>query len=139
MTLTITTPAVTEAEADAYAASRGVAAWLSATSGKAEALRRGQDYIAGQYNGRWLTEWTDATAPDEVKYAITEAAAREVVTPFCLSPDVTMGSAKVLVELEGMRWERLGGGGASSYVPVLFAVEALLTGLVSAAGTVRRC
>lgn len=135
--LSLTTMAVTLAEADAYAASRALTAWTGADAAKQAALRRGQDYIAGTYNARFLDgdDWTDADAPTEVKYAICEAAIRELTVPLCLTPDVVPGAQKVLVAVDGLRWERLPGG--TSMVPVLTSVEALLSGLVAGGGTIR--
>ena len=41
----------------------------------------GTDYIAGKYNGRWRKDFEYSDVPDEVKFAIAEAALRELVTP----------------------------------------------------------
>lgn len=88
MVLSYTDLAVTTAEADAYATARDWRDWASAAEGdKTPALRRGQDYIAGLYNGRWATEWDNDQAPEGVKMAIFEAARRELVEPGSLLPD----------------------------------------------------
>jgi hypothetical protein len=79
--LSYTDPAVTVAEADAYATARAWANWTGNDTVKTAALRRGQDYIAGAYNGRWATEWDNDAAPEPVRFAIIEAARRELVTP----------------------------------------------------------
>lgn len=131
--LSLTTLAVTLAEATAYASTRGKTDWIASfADAQTQALRRGQDYIAGEYNARWITDFDNALAPDAVKYAIFEAAARELAVPFSLSPDIIVGREKVLVEVKGIRWEPLfKGGGVQSLKPVLTVVEALLVGLVT--------
>lgn len=83
--LSWTEMAVTEEEAQAYATSRGLFDWFASP----EALRRGQDFIAGLYNGRWKGEWSNDEAPDEVKFAIVEAAYYELKNPHALQPVVT--------------------------------------------------
>lgn len=122
--------AVTELEATDYATARGLSDWTTAVSGKPEALRRGQDYIAGVYNGRWATSFTDASAPTEVKYAICEAAIRELKVPFSLTPDIVLGREKVLTEIEGVKWSRLSGDAvkADDLRPTLTAINDLLRG-----------
>lgn len=85
MTLSLTDPAVTVAEADDYASARGWSDW--AGDGKEPALLRAQTFIAATYNGRWATEWASEEAPAAVRYAITEAARRELRSPGSLSPD----------------------------------------------------
>jgi hypothetical protein len=132
--LSLTTLAVTTTEADAYVAARGLSGWPSDTTAKTVALRRGQDYIAGLYNTLWLTEWT--VAPDEVKFAIIEAAWREAVTPGVLLPDVTPGTVKVLTGVKGITWERVKTvGGVESLRPSIPVIDGLLTGLVASGST----
>jgi hypothetical protein len=97
--LSYDTLAVTVAEADDYAAARGKA-WDGDSPTKTAALRRGQDYIAATYNGRWAVEFDDTDAPDGVKYAIIEAAVRELATPGALLPD-SVPSRRVLAESVG--------------------------------------
>lgn len=131
--LSFDTAAVTVAYADAYAAARALSAWTGDTTAKTAALRRGQDHIAREYNGRWLTEWTDATAPDVVKMAIVEAAIVEIVTPGALAPMVTPAQAKVLTEVKGIKWEALKvGAGVDGFKPVLTHVAAMLSSVASA-------
>lgn len=132
MTLSLTTLAVTVGDADAYATSRGMADWTGDSTAKTAALRRGQDYIAGEYNARWIDDFENAAAPDAVKYAIFEAALREIKVPFSLTPDIVPGREKVLTEVKGIRWELLQkGGGAKSLKPVLTSIDGLLAGLVT--------
>lgn len=132
--LSYVAPAVTVEEADAYATARGLTAWTGNEAAKAAALRRGQDYIAREFNGRWLEEWTDA--PDVVKFAIVEAAVAEIVKPGGLSPVVTPGEAKALVGVGSLRWEpaRLASG-VDGFKPVLTAIEAMLAPLVTGRST----
>lgn len=91
MPLSLTEPAVTPSEADAYATLRGWGDWIGADSVKAAAIRRSQDYIAGEYNKRWVDEWPNDEAPDGVKFAIIEGARRELVKPGSLAPDLKRG------------------------------------------------
>lgn len=145
--LTFTTLAVTVAEADAYATSRGASDWTGDNTLKTAALRRGQDYIAGTYNSRWTymepsdtvwveRVWEDAEAPAAVKYAIIEAALREIKTPFSLTPDIVTGSAKVLTEVKGIKWQAMGNGTAQSYRPVITSIALMLAGYAQGSGTV---
>lgn len=132
--LSFTDPAVTVAEADAYAYARGYSAWGGDLAAKTAVLRRGQDYIAATYNSRWLTDWPNDSAPAEVKYAITEAALREITTPGSLSPDYTPG--KVLkresaaggpVEFEN---EYFAAAEGAAPLPVFSVIDGLLAGLL---------
>ncbi len=92
MPLSYTEAAVTEAEADAYAQPRGWSDWAAATADdKTAALRRGQDAIAGLYNARWTVEFENDDAPDQVKFAIVEAAWRELAKPGSMQPDMARG------------------------------------------------
>lgn len=131
--LSLTTLAATLAESNTYATARGKTAWLDGfADAKTQALRRGQDYIAGEYNARWITDVDNALQPDAVKYAIFEAAARELATPGILAPDITLGEKKILTGVKGITWEAMyKGGGAASFRPIITAVEMLLTGLVT--------
>lgn len=134
--LTFTDMAVTATEALAYVDARGLTGWPVVGAEQDAALRRGQDYIAREYNGRWAVDFDDTTAPDVVKFAIIEAAIAEAMTPGALAPVVTPGQAKVLVEVKGIRWEPLRkGGGAGDMKPVLTAVQAMLAPYVISGGT----
>lgn len=84
--LSYTDPAVTVLEADAYLVAAGQA-WTGTNEAKAAAIIRGQRYVAGIGNGRWATEWDNDAAPEPVKFAIIEAAQRELASPGSLSPD----------------------------------------------------
>lgn len=128
--------AVTNAEADAYILARGLSGWPALEAEQDTALRRGQDYVAREYNGRWVEEWT--TAPEVVKSAIFEAALVEAVTPGALSPVVTLATDKVLTEVKGIKWTPLRtGGGANEHKPTLTAIEALLASVVTGSGNAK--
>lgn len=129
--LSFTTLAVTIAEADAYATARG-RTWAGDNATKTAALRRGQDYVAGKYNRRWLIDFEDTTAPDVVKYAIVEAAVRELAVPFSLMPDVQMGTAKVLTKVGSLGWTPVKTDAkAADFEPTIFAIRGLLSGVAS--------
>ena len=83
--LSYTSPAVTLAEADAYAAPRLWSEWIGPNDVKSAAIRRGQDFIASRYNARWAVVFDDASAPDEVKQAIILAARAEIAKPGSLA------------------------------------------------------
>ena len=130
--LSFVTSAVTISDADAYCAARGIGDWTGDDASKTSALRRGQDYIAGKYNSKWLVSFDDATAPSVVKYAICEAAAREIKTPFCLTPDLVMGREKVLTEVKGIKWTPIKSDAkAQDMMPVISAIEGLLVGVAA--------
>lgn len=138
MTLSYTDPAVTVAEADAYATLRGWTDWTGVDAVKTAALRRGQDYIAGVGNGRWATDWPNDDAPAEVKNAIIEAARRELVSPGSLSPDyvaskVLKREKKKVGPLE-KELEYAEATSAGSVRPNIAIIDQLLSGLLRAAG-----
>lgn len=147
--LSLTVMAVTRAEADAYAALRGLSDWTGTDTAKDQALRRGQDYIIGRYNDRWTymepsTDgyawvyrlWTNDDPPDAVKYAIFEAGIREILVPFSLSPDFVLGDKKVLTEVKGIKWTPMGSGGAASYRPTITSISMVLTGHATLGGNI---
>lgn len=130
--LSYTTLALTTTEADAYATARGYTAWAGDTAAKTAALFRGQTYIAATYNGQWLTEWPNNDAPENVKFAIIEAAMRDIVTPGSLMPDYTPGKV--------VKRERVKAGPVESEqeyaetgavpLPVFSIIDMLLVGFV---------
>lgn len=130
--LSFDTMAVTVAEADTYCTGRGLTAWAGDNATKSAALRRGQDYIAGAYNTRWAIGFDDATAPNVVKYAIVEAALRELTKPASLTPDIIMGQSKVLTRLGSLGWTPLKSDPTvSDLVPTLTTIRNLLRGVAS--------
>ena len=128
--LSYTTLAVTVPEADAYAQARAWTAWAGDDAAKTAALRRGQDYIASTYNSRWSVEFDDTDAPAEVKYAIVEAAYREIVTPGSLAPDYvaakTVTRERVKVGAIEEEFEYAGGVSAASIRPQIAIIDNLL-------------
>lgn len=142
--LTIDPMAVTRSDADAYCVARGIADWTGSDALKDAALRRAQDYIAGKYNGKWTylepsggewvyREWDNTDPPDAVKYAIIEAATREINVPFCLTPDLTPGREKVLTEVKGIKWTPVSSG-AAGLRPFISSIEYMLSGYAMTGG-----
>jgi len=132
--LSYTDPAVSVPETDVYVTLRGWTDWTGADPHKTAALRRGQDFIAGAYNDRWATEWDNDDAPEPVKYAIIEAARRELVSPGSLSPDyvasrVVSRERKKVGPLE-KELEYAEATSASSVRPQIAIIEQLLAGLI---------
>ncbi|MEX0803332.1 MAG: DnaT-like ssDNA-binding protein [Candidatus Binatia bacterium] len=135
--LSYTILAVTAADATTYMEARGKAAWPADADDRTEALRRGQDYIAREYNERWAEEWENDDAPELVQFAIYEAALAEAVTPGLLSPTVKAIDAKILTKAPEVEWTPVGGlSGVSSLKPRLMHIEALLRPVLTATGTV---
>ena len=137
MSLSYVDLAVTVEAADAYAQPRGWSDWAAASSGeKTSALRRGQDYIAGAYNGRWANEWDNDDAPDGVKFAIIEAARRELVSPGSISPDVAVSgvvSRRRVGDVETEFSIKQGNSNAAPYFPI---IDSLLRDYVRSAASV---
>lgn len=136
--LSYTDPAVSVADADSYAALRAWSDWTGAEEAKVAAIRRGQDYIAGVGNGRWATEWSNDDAPAEVKYAIIEAARRELSNPGSLSPDVVTGTIRKRARVEGAVEVEYavptGHIGADAMRPDIAVIDALLKALLATGG-----
>ncbi|MFD1944730.1 DnaT-like ssDNA-binding protein [Paradevosia shaoguanensis] len=136
--LSFTDPAVSVVDADAYAILRAWAEWVGPDQVKAGAIRRAQDYIAGIGNGRWANEWHNDDAPAEVKYAIIEAARRELVSPGSLNPDfiaskVLRRERKKVGPLE-KELEYSEASKASAVRPDIAIIDQLLAGLLRPAG-----
>lgn len=130
--LSYTDPAVTPEEATAYHEAAGSTGWPATESLQAQAIMRGQRYIAARFNGRWIEEWD--TPPEAVGYAICEAALVEARTPGSLSPMSTAATDKVLTRVGELEWELVkGAAGADAYIPRLAIVEGLLAPYVTAA------
>lgn len=135
--LSFTELAVDIEGADEYAESRGHAAWLAAAASpdtaRLAALRRGQDYIAGKYNQRWVEEWENDEAPEQVQYAIYEAAIRELATPGSLAPDLERGGAVKSLKAGSVAIEYMD---SAERRTTISAIDNLLRGLVTGANTV---
>lgn len=134
--LSFTDLAVELAEADDYATARAWANWTGTDEVKTAALRRGQDFIAGEYNDRWVDEWENDDAPENVKFAIIEAARRELVSPGSTAPDITPGTAKILTQVDTIGWTPAKANiTAADMVTTFKAIERLLTGLITNSST----
>lgn len=128
--LSYTLPATTPAEASAYLQAAGTIGWPSDAAEQAQAILRGQRYVAARYNARWLTRWDDEV-PEAVRHAICEAALLEARAPGSLSVVSTPSADKVLVQAGKLAWERVKGAtGADGWLPRVSTIEGLLAGLV---------
>jgi len=129
--LSFTDPAITPAEATAYLQAGGATGWPDGPVERERAIIRGQRFIAARYNARWLTEWENAAAPEQVQYAIAEAALLEAVTPNSLRVVSNPATDKVLVQAGKLAWERAkGANGAYGWWPRVSIIEGLLAGLI---------
>ena len=131
--LSFTALAVTPSEATAYVTARALTDWPEAEPAQAAALRRGQDHIAREYNGRWADEWESEDAPDLVRFAIIEAAVVEARNPGSLSPAVKASDAKMLTGVGSISWSPIQGPtGVEALRPRLLHVEAMLAPVLRA-------
>ena len=108
----------------AYAGERGTT--IADDQASAEALIRGTDYITYHYVGRFASGYTiDSPNVDE---AIYEAAALELATPGFFAKTFTPADRKVLVQVDSIRWQPVGGGqtGVIGSTPVSTKIEAML-------------
>lgn len=146
------------AQADAWHAGRGNAAWEALTeAAKETALRRATTWIGATYGPRFgglpvyprvqalawpRTGVTDADGyavphdaiPVEIVRATAEAALREALTPGSLSPDYVASAAVVREKVGPLEVEYRGSSGASSVRPILTVVDGLLAGLLGRRG-----
>lgn len=142
------------AQADAWHAGRGNAAWEALTEAEKEtALRRATTWIDATYGSRFgalpvyprvqalawpRTGVTDADGyavphdaiPVEIVRATAEAALREALSPGSLSPDYVASAAVKSERVGPLSVEYVGGSGASSVQPILTIVDGLLAGLI---------
>ena len=121
--ISMTDPVVTPDEAAAYLSAAGVTDLPDAA-----AIIRGQRYVASRWNGRWIADMDPL--PDAVKHAVIEAAAVEAKTPGFFARTYAPAEAKVLVEVKGIKWERVGNG---DMVPASTIIDGLLSGYVRSA------
>lgn len=164
MTLTTTPGATTAdsyaslAEALAYHAAKGNAAWAASTDAMREpALRRATTWLDATYRSRWpgvrvngrtqALDWprsgvTDGdgwtvdylTIPAEVNSATCEAALRELASPGSLSPDF-VGAEQVKTATAGpVSVTYKDGSGVGDALPVLTVADGLLARLLGAMG-----
>lgn len=140
------------ADAVAYAAKVG-GSFSGDTAAQEAALVRATAWIDATYRSRFpgkrasgrdqALEWPRAEAkdaegedigtdeiPQEIEDATAEAAIREIASPGSLSPDVTPGQQKTLVQVEGIRWDSNAIGGAAAQKPVLHVVDGILASLI---------
>lgn len=157
----ITTPGAADAnsyaskvQADTYHANRANAAWTGTDAAKEAALIRATQWLDGRYrssfpgtrtNGReqalaWPRSGVvdefgasidSAAIPAEIMLATCEAAIHELVSPGILSPVVTPSQQKVLIGVGSLTWKPLGSSGVQSSLPVITAVDGILSGLFS--------
>jgi hypothetical protein len=129
--LSFTDPAVTPSEALTYVTARALTGWPADQPAQVAALRRGQDHIAREYNGRWLVDFETDDAPDLVQFAVIEAALVEARNPGSLAPTVKASDAKTLTGVGSITWTPIkGAAGVDALRPRLLHVEAMLRGLV---------
>lgn len=92
MALSVLVDSVTADQVTEYAISRNRVAWLDAPSSPPEikraAIRRATDFVAATYNSRFTVEFAPDDVPQEVAFAISEAAVRELEEPGSLSEDL---------------------------------------------------
>lgn len=105
----------------AYAALRGDTVADDAAS--AAALVRAQDYLAHHYLNR-VTVTPDEAVLDAATY---EAAKLELATPGFFSKTYTPAEQKVLVQVDGIKWETKGdASGSDAATPVSTKIEAMM-------------
>jgi hypothetical protein len=142
--------------ANTYHSERGNADWTGSDQDKLAAMTRGSLSMDGTYRYRWPgvpvsgsqqeLAWPRTGAVDNYGLLITddyplavvnasyEYALAELRTPASTSPFTTPSQRKVLTEVKGIKWTVLevpGGSGLSVDVPILYAAEYLLSGIVS--------
>lgn len=139
----------TEAEAGDYCDARALS-----PEPQAEALLRASEYIDARFRSRFpgqklggraqIREWprtgaVDANGdaiigvPDEIKAATIEAAIREEREPGSLSPDVVPGKIVRSASVDGAVSVTYADATASGMVPMLSAVEGLLSAILVSA------
>lgn len=128
--LELDTLSVTVVTANTYHTRQGNAAWDGEDAAKESALWRGQSYIAGKYNNRWLVAFEADDAPVAVQYSIAEAGLLELATPGTLAPTLERGGqvTRLRERVEGaVEVETEWASGAPAETKIL-AIENLLIG-----------
>lgn len=147
--------------AAAYALANGLL-FSGETTALEAALRRGTAWVDGMFRARFpgqrqngrsqALEWPRKDAydnegelvavsaiPDEIVRATIEASVRELASPNSLSPDVTMGGAKVLTAVDVIKWEVVNRPTkADDYKPTLTVVEGILAPLIGPESSTKR-
>lgn len=77
-------------------------------------------------------ELPDDEIPRQIEWAASEASLRELASPGSLSPDVTPGTVRTRVRVEGAVdvSYREGGDAVASQMPILSIVDGILSGLL---------
>jgi hypothetical protein len=132
--LNYTTEYLTVSAADSYHSARANGGWSGTNEAKAAAIRRATDYIAGRYNARWNVAFDESDIPDEVEYAIAEAALRELMVPRSLTPDLKRGGAIKSVQAGSVAVTYMDG---ATNETVFTAIDNLLSSLVLGSGVVK--
>lgn len=113
-----------DAGADSYHAERGNTAWAALGQSLRTAARvRASDYVRLRFVGPLGLADDDA----RVIEATYIAAGIEAATPGFFARTYTPAEAKVLVEVKGIRWERVGSDGGM--VPVSNLIDGLFYGM----------
>ncbi|MFN4296794.1 MAG: DnaT-like ssDNA-binding protein [Brevundimonas sp.] len=132
--LSLTIDSVTVEQADAYAASRGRASWVSAPSepptAKEAAIRRATDWMAGEFNSRWLVDFGPDDVPEPVRFAISEAAIRELAVPGSLAPDYVPAQRVLNRRVDVISITYADPKSPDDMLPVMRIIDGLLSGLV---------
>ncbi|WIY54149.1 hypothetical protein O9Z70_06405 [Devosia sp. YIM 151766] len=140
--LSYTDPAVTVQDSDAYLVAAGQT-WTGTDEAKAAAIIRGQRYVASIGNGRWAADWDNDQAPEPVRFAIIEAAQRELAAPGSLSPDYVASKVvrreKKQVGPLAKELEYAEATSAASVRPDIEIIDQLLAGQLRAAGGASVC
>ena len=106
-----------------YAAARGTT--VADDTDSATALVRAQDYVTHHYVNRF----SDSISVDDdlLDAAVYEAAALELATPKFFSRTYTPDQQKVLVAVDGIRWQVRGDvSGTDAATPVSTKIEDIL-------------
>lgn len=165
MTLTVTPGSATAdafvslADCNTYCTAHGLTDWAGSDSLKEAAIRRATTYLSTAFswkgipsNGReqalaWPRTWVEDadgyavegdTIPREVVNACCEIAAREVVTPGFMSPDVVLAERVKSETVGPISTTYMDNGAASAARPVLLLVRDMLSPLISGgSGSIR--
>lgn len=148
---------ISVSDAVAYAEARGLT--FPGTTGPEitaaeQALRRATEFIDQRYGSRFIGQWTTTTQalawprvyayyrdealaddfiPPQVKAATVQAAVRELASPGSLTPDVTTGTIKKRVRVEGAVEVEyaVGAGNAASQTPIVSIIDQILAPLLA--------
>ncbi len=148
---------ISVADAGVYAAARGLTFPVSTApeiTAAEQALRRATEFIDQRYGTRFVGQWAvadqalawprsyayyrsealaDDAVPPQVKAATVQAAVRELASPGSLTPDVTTGTIKKRVRVEGAVEVEyaVGAGGVASQTPIVSIIDQILAPLLA--------